>query len=45
MISGHIYIVWCSYERHEVNTWWKYELHMDIRVGLLIVSIDHKHFV
>ena len=44
-MSGHIYIAWCSYKRHEIDTWWKHGLYMDIRVGLLIVSTDHEDFV
>ena len=43
--SRYMYIAWCSYRRHEVDIWWKYGLHMDIRVGLFIVNINHKNFV
>ena len=45
MTSGHIYIAWYSYGKYEVNIWWKYGLYMDIRVGLFIISMDHKYFV
>jgi len=45
IILRHIYTTWCSYERLEINTWWKHELHMDIRVGLFTVSTDYEYFV
>ena len=45
MISEHMYMIWYSYGRHKVNAWRKCKLYMDIRVGLFIVSIDHKYFV
>jgi len=44
-MSGHMYIAWCPYGRHKVDTWWKHRLHMDIRVVIFIVSMDHKNFV
>ena len=40
-----MYMAWYPYERHEVDIWWKHRLHMDIRVGLFIVSTYHKEFV
>ena len=45
MILEHMYIAWYSYERHEVDTWWKYGLHIDIRVGLFTISTDHLSIV
>jgi len=38
-------MIWCPYGKHEINVWWNYGLHIDIRVGLFIVSTDHKNFV
>jgi len=43
-MSGHMYMTWCSYRRHKVDTWWKHGLYIDIRIGF-IVSMDHKNFV
>jgi len=40
-MSEHMYITWCPYRRHKVNIWWKHGQHMDIRVGLFIVSTDY----
>jgi len=38
-------MVWYFYGRYEVNVWWKHGLHIDIRVGLFIISIDYKNIV
>jgi len=40
-----MYMVWYPYRRYEVNVWWKYGQHIDIRVGLLIVNMDHVFIV
>ena len=45
MILGHMYTIWCPCGRHNMNTWWKYRLHMYIRVELFIISTDHEYFV
>jgi len=45
IMLGHIYIAWYSYRKYEVDTWWKHELHMNIRVGLFIISMDHEDFI
>ena len=38
-------MLWYFYERYKIDTWWKHGLYMDIRVGLFIISMDHKNVV
>ena len=45
IMSEYIYKAWCPYRRYEVDAWWKHGKHMDIRIGLFIVSTDHVSIV
>ena len=45
MMSRHMYTAWYSYRKYKVDTWWEHTLHINIRIGLFIISMDHKDFV